>query len=185
MLSQETASYAPNIEPNGTVPRPTDMRETKTNEVEDGLEALLPRLWRFAITLTKNGTQAEDLVQDTCVRVLDRAHLFRPGTHLDRWCFTVMANLFRSDLRKKRPELVSDEVLNAYGDQSPNPEGSFFSRQVLEAVDALPEAQRALVVLVYGEGLTYREAAEVLDVPIGTVMSRLHAARGKLAHLNR
>jgi len=153
------------------------------NEVELGLEALLPRLWRFAISLTRNETCAEDLVQDTCVRVLDKAHQFRPGTHLDRWCFTVMANVWRSGFRRKSIELMDEEALNRLEDEAALQDESLFANQVLQAIDKLPEPQRAVVVLVYGDGFAYREAADILAIPIGTVMSRLHAARKQLAHL--
>ncbi|MEO1656501.1 MAG: RNA polymerase sigma factor [Pseudomonadota bacterium] len=154
------------------------------NEVEAGIEALLPRFWRFAISLTRDPQLAEDLVQDTCLRMLEKWQHFRPGTHLDRWGFTVMANLWRSNLRRKTPQMLDDEAMERVEDNAPLPDRHFFVGQVLDAIDALPEAQRSLVVLVYGEGFSYREAADIMDVPIGTVMSRLHTARAKLAHLS-
>ncbi|MEM9837876.1 MAG: RNA polymerase sigma factor [Pseudomonadota bacterium] len=153
------------------------------HDVEQGLETLLPRLWRFAVTVTKDDTKAEDLVQDTCVRALQHADKFRAGTHLDRWCFTIMANIWRSSFRRKTPDLIEDEALNRVASQSPTPEASLYARQVLDQVDQLAEGQREVIVLVYGEGFAYKEAAAILDIPIGTVMSRLHAARSKLAHL--
>jgi len=159
------------------------MEHCGAKEVEEGIEALLPRMWRFALSLTRNHQFAEDLVQDTCVRALDKAHLFQPGTHLDRWCFTVMANVHRSGFRKKVPEPVEDETLLQVPDTSPSPDKNLFSRQVLDEIDALPEAQRSVVILVYGEGFTYRETADIMNVPIGTIMSRLHTARERLAHL--
>ena len=127
---------------------------------------------------------AEDLVQGTCLRMLEKWQHFRPGTHLDRWGFTVMANLWRSSLRKKVPQLMDEEAMERVEDEAPLPDDNFFVGQVLDAIDTLPEAQRSLVVLVYGEGFSYREASEILEVPIGTVMSRLHTARAKLAHLS-
>ncbi|MEM0927964.1 MAG: RNA polymerase sigma factor [Pseudomonadota bacterium] len=154
------------------------------NEVEAGIEALLPRFWRFAISLTRDPQKAEDLVQDTCLRMLEKWEYFRPGTHLDRWGFTVMANLWRTGLRRKVPQLLDEEAMERVEDYAPLPDRNLFIGQVLDAIDALPEAQRSLVVLVYGEGFSYREAAEIMDVPIGTVMSRLHTARAKLAHLS-
>lgn len=177
--SQQTSV---SIEPVHALSRRKDMC-TQTNEVEAGIEALLPRFWRFAITLTRDPQKAEDLVQDTCLRMLEKWQQFRPGTHLDRWGFTVMANLWRSSLRRKVPQMMDDEALERVEDHALLPDSTYFVGQVLHAIDALPESQRSLVVLVYGEGFSYREAADILDIPIGTVMSRLHTARAKLAHL--
>lgn len=171
------------FEPSAPLSRQRDMC-AQTNEVEAGIEALLPRFWRFAISLTRDPQMAEDLVQGTCLRMLEKWQHFRPGTHLDRWGFTVMANLWRSSLRKKVPQLMDEEAMERVEDEAPLPDDNFFVGQVLDAIDTLPEAQRSLVVLVYGEGFSYREASEILEVPIGTVMSRLHTARAKLAHLS-
>lgn len=181
---RELKKISSDIEPEETICRPTTMVRTNPSEVEAGIEALLPRLWRFAITLTRDPVAAEDLVQDTCLRMLDRASQFRPGTHLDRWAFTIMANFWRSDLRRTvRRGNPADGELDKVEDETPGADQSFFARQVLDAVDALPEGQRSVVVLVCGEGFSYREAADILGIPIGTVMSRLHTVRSKLAPL--
>ncbi len=149
------------------------------------LEALLPRLWRFAVSLTRDGAEADDLVQSTCVRVLEKWAQFRPGTHFDRWAMRIMANLHRSSRRAQRPTASLEESVEANHVASPAPGPDAYAQvtDVLSAIDALPEGQRAVVALVFGEGFAYREAADVLDVPVGTVMSRLHAARKALAHL--
>lgn len=152
-----------------------------SNEVEAGLEALLPRLWRFALTLTRDSNQAEDLVQDACERMLRKAHLFRAGSRLDRWAMTVLANVWTDRLRGgSSRDALGGEALSAVPDPRPGPEAMADAKSALAAIDRLPAAQRALVVLVYGDGFTYREASEIVGIPIGTVMSRLHAARHRL-----
>jgi len=151
------------------------------------LPGLLPRLWRYGLVLARNPETAEDLVQTTCVRALEKSFQFETGTRLDRWLFTILRSIWINQLRAQRvrsgnglvdPEeaLVSDGVQEI--------EMNIFASQVFREVLKLPEAQRETVLLVYVEGLTYREAAEVLEVPVGTIMSRLAAARLKLSGLN-
>jgi len=150
------------------------------------LPALLPRLWRYGLVLARDPAAAEDLVQATCVRALERSSQFTAGTRLDRWLFSILRSIWLNQLRAQRirtgqglvdPEnvLVTDGVEEI--------ETNIFAGQVLERVMALPETQRETLLLVYVEGLTYQEAADVLNVPIGTVMSRLASARMKLSAL--
>jgi len=150
------------------------------------LPALLPRLWRYGLVLARDPVAAEDLVQATCVRALERSSQFTAGTRLDRWLFSILRSIWLNQLRAQRirtgqglvdPEnvLVTDGVEEI--------ETNIFAGQVLERVMALPETQRETLLLVYVEGLTYQEAADVLNVPIGTVMSRLASARMKLSAL--
>ncbi len=126
---------------------------------------------------------ADDLVQATCLRALEKADLFTPGTHLDRWLFTMAQRLWLNEIRSRKVRegggLVPIED-TPISDNSPAMETNILARQVFSQIQALPEAQRAAVLLVYVEGYSYRECAEVLDIPIGTVMSRLAAARAKL-----
>jgi RNA polymerase sigma-70 factor (ECF subfamily) len=152
--------------------------------VKSGLAAELKRLWRYGLVLSGSRDAAEDLVQATCLRALERAHQFSPGTRLDRWLFAILRSIWLNDLRARRVRqgqgLVDAETALVF-DGLREIESNIAARQVLRRVQALPEAQRETVFLVYVEGLTYREAAEVLGIPIGTVMSRLSAARAKLA----
>ncbi|MEM1379630.1 MAG: RNA polymerase sigma factor [Pseudomonadota bacterium] len=157
--------------------------EHQYNEVEVGLEQLLPRLSRFALTVTRNNALAEELVQDTCVRALHYADKYRPGTHLDRWCFMVMMNVWRSRFKRAKIDEADDDALDHVASSDPNPEASLYVQQVIDAVDQLSECQKSVVVLVYGRGFAYKEAASELDIPIGTVMSRLYAAKARLAYL--
>jgi RNA polymerase sigma factor (sigma-70 family) len=150
------------------------------------LPALLPRLWRYGLVLTRDPAAAEDLVQATCVRALERPSQFAVGTRLDRWLFSILRSIWLNQLRAQRVRtgqgLVDpEEVLVTDGAEQI--ETNIFAGQVLSRVLGLPEAQRETLLLVYVEGLTYQEAADVLKVPIGTVMSRLASARTKLSAL--
>lgn len=156
--------------------------------VSDGLAGHLARLWRYGLVLSGSRDAAEDLVQATCLRALERSHQFEPGTRLDRWLFTILSSIWKNELRSQKirqgagfvePEeaLITDGARQA--------ETNILLRQVLKEVQELPEVQRATVFLVYAEGLTYKEAADALDVPIGTIMSRLASARAKLGQLNQ
>ena len=129
---------------------------------------------------------AEDLVQATCLRALERSHQFEAGTRLDRWLFSILHSIWLNEIRAARYRqgegLVDAESALVF-DGIREIETNILAAQVLREVQSLPEAQRETVFLVYGEGLTYREAADILAIPIGTVMSRLAGARAKLATL--
>jgi RNA polymerase sigma-70 factor, ECF subfamily len=150
------------------------------------LPQLLPRLWRFALRLTRNASDAEDLVQRCCVRALERRLQFRPDSAMLSWLFSIMHSIWLNELRsaqrRREASLDSgdgfefDDVAASSGD----PEQGLWYRQVVVAVEQLPEAQRLVMLLVAVEGLSYREAADVLNVPIGTVMSRLSRARSTI-----
>jgi RNA polymerase sigma-70 factor, ECF subfamily len=162
------------------------MSETSRREVRAGLESCLPRLWRFALVLSRAGHVADDLVQATCLRAIERADQFVPGTRLDRWLFTILRSIWLNEVRARRIRegggfVDPEEVLVADGARAI--ETNILASQVLQEIGRLPEAQRETVVLVYGEGYSYAEAAETLGIPIGTVMSRLAAARAALAKL--
>ncbi|MCP4380529.1 MAG: RNA polymerase sigma factor [Hyphomicrobiales bacterium] len=160
------------------------MPESSHELVRAGLRAHLARLWRYGLVLSGNRDAAEDLVQATCLRALERSHQFQPGTRLDRWLLTILHRIWLNELRAARYRQgqgqVDAEVALVY-DGLHAVEANIAAVQVLADVQMLPEAQRETVFLVYVEGFTYREAAEALDIPIGTVMSRLAAARVKLA----
>jgi len=155
--------------------------------VMEGLAAELPRLWRYGLVLSSNRDTAEELVQATCVRALERSHQFTAGTRLDRWLLSILHSIWLNELRARKVRqgqgLVDADAVLVF-DGLKQTETNIWAAQVLREVQALPEAQREAVYLVYVEGMTYREAAGLLGVPIGTVMSRLAAARAKLAVLN-
>lgn len=154
--------------------------------VRDGLDRLLPRLWRFCLVLSGNRGVADDLVQATCLRALEREDQFQPGTRLDRWLFRIAQSVWLNQLRSEKVRrgggLVPVEHAGLI-DAASDAEANLFANEVFSEVMALPEAQRAAVLLVYVEGYLYKEAAEHLDVPVGTVMSRLASARDRLSVL--
>jgi RNA polymerase sigma-70 factor (ECF subfamily) len=154
--------------------------------VKAGLREHLRRLWRYGVVLSGSRDTADDLVQATCLRAIERADQFQPGTHLDRWLMTILHSIWLNDVRAARYRrgagLVDAESALVF-DGAGAMEANISALQVLKAVQSLPEAQRETVFLVYVEGFSYREAATLLDVPIGTVMSRLAAARARLASL--
>jgi RNA polymerase sigma-70 factor, ECF subfamily len=152
-------------------------------EVRSGLQAHLPRLWRYAMTLTRKSQDAEDLVQTTCLRAIERADQFIPGTRLDRWLFTILRSIWLNQLRGERlreGEGRVDAEATLWFDGARETETNIFATQVLKKLGALPAAQRETALLVYAEGYSYAEAATILGIPIGTVMSRLAAVRAAL-----
>jgi RNA polymerase sigma-70 factor (ECF subfamily) len=154
--------------------------------VMQGIAAELPRLWRYGLVLSGTRDTAEDLVQATCVRAIERAHQFQSGTRLDRWLIAILHSIWLNEIRSRKVRqgqgLVDADVVLIF-DGMKETETNILAAQVLREVQSLPEVQRETVYLVYVEGLTYREAAETLAIPIGTIMSRLAAARAKLAGL--
>jgi len=155
-------------------------------EVQAGLPDLLKRLWRYGLVLTGDGDTANELVQSTCLRALEKCDQFEAGTQLSRWAYTILSSIWKNELRSRRVregQGFVDPEIALVADGVREMDTNLLARQVLKEVERLPEGQREAVFLVYGEGMAYREAAEVLEVPEGTVMSRLAAARMKLASL--
>lgn len=152
--------------------------------VADGLRDHLARLWRYGLVLSARRDVAEDLVQATCLRALERADQFIIGSRLDRWLFSILHSIWVNEVRARQIRqgagfVDPEESLTFDGVR--HMDNGVLAAQVLREVAMLPEAQRGVVFLVYVEGLSYREAADVLGVPIGTIMSRLAAARDSLA----
>lgn len=168
-------------------PASVDVAEDAIASEEDiraGLSQHLTRLWRYGVVLSRQRDVADDLVQATCVRALERAAQFTSGTRLDRWLFAILHSIWLNEVRSRRVRMGqgfvdADETL--VFDGARETETHILAGQVLRRVQELPEAQRTAVFLAYVEGLSYREVAEILNVPIGTIMSRLAAARAKLA----
>ena len=149
---------------------------------EDGeIVQQIPRLRRYARALTGDRSAADDLVQDTLERALTRLHLWRRGSDLRAWLFTIMHNIFVNQVRARarhRTEALESET-EAAGDRARDPDPLEF-RDLATALAQMPEEQRAVLLLVGLEQFTYDEAARVLDIPIGTVMSRLSRGRERL-----
>jgi RNA polymerase sigma-70 factor (ECF subfamily) len=145
----------------------------------------IPHLRRYARALLRDRDAAEDLLQDVLARAWSRLHLWRAGTNMRTWLFAIMHNLHANFVRNasRRPGAVELEPqlarLGEPARQSENLELAVLER----ALGDLPADQRAAVLLVGLEGLSYQEAADVLGIPIGTVMSRLHRGRERLRSL--
>lgn len=144
----------------------------------------LARLWRYGVMLSHHRDTADDLVQATCVRALERAGQFTAGSRLDHWLFAILHSIWLNEIRARRVRqgqgfVEAGEALTFDG--AAETETHILAVQVMNHVHALPEAQRSAVFLCYVEGLSYREVAEVLQIPVGTVMSRLAAARARIA----
>ncbi|MDC6127772.1 RNA polymerase sigma factor [Burkholderia gladioli] len=147
------------------------------------LPGMLPRLWAFSLRLCGNQHDAEDVLQRACVRGLERAHQLQPGTSPLSWMFSIVHSTWINELRSRNVRSRSsmewdDNFLETVPDPGArNPEETLMNGEIIAAVERLPEAQRVVMLLVAVEGLSYAEAAEVLGVPIGTIMSRLSRAR--------
>jgi RNA polymerase sigma-70 factor (ECF subfamily) len=140
----------------------------------------IPRLRRYARALTGERSAADDLVQDTLERALSRFHLWRQGSDLRAWLFTIMHNIFVNQIRSRMRhphEPLDDNAADELHAHEPD-WGEL--RDIEEALALLPAEQRAVLLLVGLEQFTYEEAARVLDIPLGTVMSRLSRGRERL-----
>jgi RNA polymerase sigma-70 factor (ECF subfamily) len=149
------------------------------------LVALIPRLRRYARALTGERFRADDLVQDTLERAIAKWALWRPGTDLRAWTFTIMHNVYVNQV--KRSVLAAESLDPEAGMDREDAAASADTLAQLNALNAalqrLPDEQRELLLLITLEGFSYDEAAHTLGLPIGTVMSRLARARAKLAAL--
>lgn len=148
------------------------------NDTESIVE-LIPRLRRYARALAGDRAAADDLVQDTLERAWAKLHLYRRGTDLRAWLFTVMHNVYVNQLRAARPGVQFDEEMPELS-QPARQTDALELRDLDLAIRRLPPEQREVLLLVVLEDMSYDEAAGTLDIPIGTVMSRLARAREKL-----
>ena len=149
------------------------------------VEAVLrevPRLRRYVVALLADRGRADDLVQDTLERALSRLHLWQSGTDMRRWLFTIMHNLHVNQVRRaiRRGSEAAIEDVEDRLVQNASQTDSVVVRDLNRAMQELPSEQVEVLVLVALEGMAYREVAEVLDIPLGTVMSRLSRARQAL-----
>ncbi len=146
----------------------------------DQLIAVLPRLRRFARGLAGSAVEADDLVQAACERALSRRHQFQEGTRFDSWMFRIVQTIWIDQIRSRRVRKEDGDIgEERLGSDEPvrRVEARLALSEVRRAVDRLTPDQRAVLVLVTVDGLSYKEAAEVVQVPVGTIMSRLARAR--------
>lgn len=154
------------------------------DEIQSRMIELLPRLRRFALALTGEKDKADDLVQDTCERALAHLDQWKPGTSLDSWMYRIAQNIWVDHHRSRKTrgeQFQLDEAENIAGEDGRNvTESRLTLAAVNEGIARLPPDQQVLIAMVCVEGISYKEAASILDIPIGTVMSRLSRARQAL-----
>ncbi len=176
---------------------PADRQATDANAFESLLEPQLESAYGMALKLTRHAADAEDLVQEAALLAFRGFHTFESGTNFKAWFFRILTNAFFGKKRKekRRPQTVDlEDVEDLYmyqktaelglHDKSDDPAAMVISEmdveQVTEAIDALPEEYRVVAVLYFLEDLSYQGIADVLDLPVGTVRSRLHRGRKML-----
>ena len=165
----------------------THTDRTREELLREQLIGFLPRMRRFARGLARDPDRADDLVQESCERALSRLEQFKEGSRLDSWIYRIIYTRWIDRLRRSKTRSMHLTVLKGSGDQLV-PSGET-QRPLKEALDlkaglaALPEDHRASILLVIVEGYSYSEAATVMDVPAGTVASRVARARAALNRL--
>jgi RNA polymerase sigma-70 factor (ECF subfamily) len=157
----------------------------EVSEFEHLVEREIPRLRRYARALTRNAERADDLVQETLLRAIAKSHLWQPGTDLRAWLFTIMHNQHVNLVRRAmRDETTIDiEQMSSSLVATTDPTASRQLCELERALTCLSEEQRAVILLVGLEGMSYEAAAEILNVPVGTVRSRLSRGRDALRRL--
>jgi RNA polymerase sigma-70 factor (ECF subfamily) len=160
------------------------MADATEDELRRQIAGLLPRLRRFGRTLTRSREDADDVVQTAVERALKHLDQWQPGTRVDSWMFRIMQNAWIDERRareRRGQTFVAEEEGESIGVSTT--EAQIEALALRQALDALSDDQRAVVGLVLVEGLPYKEAADVLGIPIGTLTSRLARARDALQAL--
>lgn len=158
--------------------------DTVAPDLKRDMIALLPRLRRFARTLTRSVPEADDLVQEACLRALSRAHQWDQTQALDRWLFRITRNLWISEIRKRKVRIGEGQIPAEDSVElvtTETGEARLAASELHGKIASLPEDLSSVLLIVSVEGYSYAEAAALLDIPIGTVMSRIHRARKGLA----
>ena len=155
-----------------------------TPEVRKAMLAALPSLRAFAMSLAHSPDHADDLVQDAIVRALANIRKFEPGTNMGAWLFTILRNLFYSEYRKAKHEIADpDGSYAAHLRTAPDQDARCEFRDLRKALARLSPENREALILIGAEGLSYEEAAQVCGVGLGTMKSRVHRGRMRLAEL--
>jgi RNA polymerase sigma-70 factor (ECF subfamily) len=158
------------------------VRGASMNDFARLLEAEIPRLRRYARALTRDVSRADDLVQSCLVRAVSKQHLWQPGTDLRAWLFTILHNQHVNEVRRSVREGANVPIEDAAPALTvqPNAVDALQLRDLERALAKLAPEQRQVILLVGLEGMPYEEVASILDIPIGTVRSRLSRGRGQL-----
>ncbi len=159
-------------------------RQPTMHELDEQLRELIPRMRRFAVSLTRNTSSADDLVQAALERAIKRWADKRIEGDLRAWLFSILYRQFLDAHRRSRRYARMLDFFTGRDDVQPSVERTVMAQSALQAFDQLNAEQRALLLWVSVEGLSYKEVAEILDVPVGTVMSRLSRARQALRQLS-
>ena len=158
-----------------------------TDLIEREMIALLPRLRRFSYGLTGNADDADDLLQESCAKAIGSISSWQKGTRLDSWMYRIIQNTWTDNRRRHAIRQNNADELRQSLDQHVDEEKRLEDRRRLEqvrlAIELLPDDQRAIMVMTCLEGIAYKEVAAILDIPMGTVMSRLARGRKKLHEL--
>jgi len=160
--------------------------QTGGNPLIVSLTEQIPHLRRYAMVLCRHRDQADDLVQEALLRAIDHLDQFRVGTNLRAWLFTILRNAHLNNCRRNQRYGVTsiDERPAAFEQPSPSAQADVVAlKQLVRCLLNIPAEQREALLLVVVEGMTYEEAAEVMEVPIGTIRSRVSRARRALLHL--
>jgi RNA polymerase sigma-70 factor, ECF subfamily len=167
-------------------PAPAPVDEKRESFEREAL-VHLDSLYRVALRLTGNAADADDLVQETMLKAYRAWHQYERGTNAKGWLLTILRHAFINEYRRRtrHPETVDVDTIEPFAVfseiQDDDPQGAFFDKivddEVLKAIDQLPEAFRETLVLSDVEGMSYQEIAKILEIPVGTVKSRLFRAR--------
>lgn len=152
-----------------------------TTSWRDEVVGLIPALRAFAWSLSHNGSDADDLVQDTLIKAWSNREKFEPGTNLRAWLFTILRNTYYTNVLRRRRE-VRDETGEYAGmlQSPPTQDWSMAMRSLQVALQQLPAEHREALILVGAAGLSYEEAAEICGCALGTIKSRVNRARARL-----
>lgn len=152
------------------------------NQVYAEIEDFIPQLRRYALALCHNAVAADDLVQESVTRALTKSHLFKKGTNLRAWLFTIMHNVNISNARRNKHigMPIDPDIAAATLSTQPNQEGPLTLKALEKAMQIIPDTQRVAVIMAGVEGMSYEEISERLDVPVGTIKSRVSRGRDAL-----
>jgi RNA polymerase sigma-70 factor, ECF subfamily len=159
-------------------------RETRPPDPKDEIVTHLKPMRAFALSLTRDISRADDLVQDTVVKAWTNIDKFQPGTNMRAWLFTILRNTFYSERRKARREVSDSEgVLTEQIAEKPSHDGRLALADFRRAFEKLPDEQREALILVGAEGFSYEDAAGMCGCAVGTIKSRANRGRRKLAEI--